>query len=64
MGLIVSHIISWTPGMKLSQQPSPLGRGCPAAGAFASWSGTGEGLLAPRGEIGSPRLKIFLDKCF
>jgi hypothetical protein len=28
-------------------QPSPLGRGCPAAGAFTSRSGTGEGFLAP-----------------
>jgi hypothetical protein len=26
--------------------PSPLGRGCPATGAFTSQSGTGEGSVA------------------
>jgi hypothetical protein len=31
---------------RLSEQPSPLGRGCPAAGDFSSRSGTGEGSVA------------------
>ena len=30
-----------------SFRPSPLGRGCPAAGAFTSRSGTGEGVASP-----------------
>jgi len=35
------------PTLLESEQPSPLGRGCPAAGAFISRSGTGEGSFAP-----------------
>ncbi len=31
--------------LELNEQPSPLGRGWPAAGAFISRSGTGEGFL-------------------
>jgi hypothetical protein len=31
--------------------PSPLGRGCPAAGAFTSRSGTGEGSLVHLGVL-------------
>jgi hypothetical protein len=34
---------------KPETQPSPVGRGCPAAGAFTSRSGTGEGSLPRRG---------------
>jgi len=34
-----------------SEQPSPLGRGWPAAGAFTSRGGPGEGSLAGTGTI-------------
>jgi hypothetical protein len=37
----------------MKHQPSPLGRGCPAAGAFTSRNGTGEGVR--------PRRKARLD---
>ena len=35
----------WRPPPALNLAPMPLGRGCPAAGAFTGRSGQGEGLL-------------------
>ena len=44
----MSHIFGWTRTVELNPSPSPLGRGCPAAGAFTSRSGTGEGSVGAR----------------
>ena len=37
-----------------THSPSPLGRGCPAAGVFISRSGTGEGLPLTAQFVGQP----------
>jgi hypothetical protein len=41
--MIIAAMLRWT--ISIGILPSPLGRGCPAAGAFTSRSGTGEGLV-------------------
>jgi hypothetical protein len=39
---VIKFRVNLTP-INVEEQPSPLGRGCPAAGVFISRSGTGEG---------------------
>ena len=44
-GLVVTHIFGRTPGVELNQQPSPLGRGCPAPALSPAGAGRARGHL-------------------
>jgi hypothetical protein len=52
------------PCTEVDEQPSPLGRGCPAAGALTSRSGTGEGSLPKRGDTRSAYLTILFGSVY